>query len=483
MKVVETRGRPPKSKKSLIKKYRKNPSAWLLDTFGVELWEKQEKIVDSVWNNRFTAVKSCFASGKSYLAACLATSFVHLYKDSIVVTTAPSYRQLNNIWQPIHKIMENAKAPLGSDLLKHQIQCGPQHYAMGFTTNMPERLQGIHAKKILIIEDESAGIEEEIHNRLVDGLMTVEDAHLLAIGNPLSPEGHFYEMFSDPRYETFTISAFDTPNVKSGEEKIPGLITEEWVETQREKYGEGTPYWKSQVLGQFPPSSDEKLIPYTWAELAKERWKDKSPGNREVYGFDPSGGGLDEAALVTRAGSYVYPTRSWTGLNSQSLVQKIIENVQKNAKLYVDEVGVGWGVKGSLQEKGLYAIGVKGQASPEDGERFRNLRAELYWRLRRRLDPDGDDPLAIPADDDILFNQLTNIDYEIDTKGRIQIESKKKMKSKGKESPNRADALMLTMMDEYSSSTPMSVGVKEDMIDDLQKTDNFGYVSWQDYRY
>lgn len=486
--MVEKRGRPPTKAKTAIKSYRKNPSKWIYDTFDVELWKKQDEIMRSVFNNRYTAVKSCYASGKSFLSGMAVKAFVHLYPNSIALTTAPSYRQLDNIWQPIHKTYEAAKAPLGSKLLKHEIRCGPQHFARGFTTNIPSRLQGAHAPHVLIIEDESAGIEPEIHQRLLDSLMTGADCHFLAIGNPLSPEGHFYEMFDDPKFEKFTIRAFETPNIEQNKEVIPGLVTNEWIEDQRNKYGEDSPRWKSQVLAEFPPSSEEMLIPYTWAVKAQQRWLNSEPDGPIVYGLDPSGGGLDEIALVPRAGVHVYESTTWQGLSAPELTRKVAVLVDKNGTVYVDNVGVGYGVEGNLQETDIYTVGVTGQAKPEDDPdgRFRNHRAELYWRLREHLDPEAERPISLPQTDDKLFNQLTTLKYEIDSRGRIQIESKKKMRSKGLESPNRADGLMMTMKDNLAGvNMPISVGVKEQtgMGDRLARRPDFDYVEWSDYNY
>jgi len=471
-----------------VKKYQRNPTRWLEDVFGVKLWEKQEEIFMATWNNRYTAVKSCYASGKSYLSACLAIAFVHLHPNSIAVTTAPTQRQLKNIWGPVHELYDNAKADLGSELLSHEIRCGPQHYAIGFTTNMPERLQGIHAKNVMIIEDESAGIEPEIHSRLTDALMTSESARFLAIGNPLSPEGHFYEMFQEhSNFDTYSITAFDTPNVKQGEEVIPGLVTDIWVKEQREKYGEDSPHWKSQVLAQFPASSEEMLIPYAWIRAAQQRWLDAEPDGKEIQGFDPSGGGQDEAALCTRAGTFVYECKGWGGLDSTQLVNTVTKYLNPDTKVYIDVVGVGWGIKGSVTNRGYYAVGVKGQSSPTDDDRFKNLRAELYWKIRESLNPKSPTPLALPPKDEILAKQLMALRYEIDAQGRIQIESKKKLKKRGIGSPNRADALSLTMMDSlYDGALPLSVGVtsrSEEPFEGLTRDSPFEYTTWDEYRH
>lgn len=474
--MPERRGRPPKTFKSAVKKYQNQPNLWLEDVFGVELWEKQEEIVNTVWNNRYTAVKSCFASGKSFVAACIAIAFVHLFPDSIVVTTAPSYRQLENIWATVHKLKEKAKADLGSTFLKHEIRCGPGHQAIGFTTNMPERLQGIHAPHLLIIVDESAGIEPEINERL-DALMTGDGCHRFDIGNPLSPEGHFYEMFDDPRYATLTISAFDTPNLKAGEEIIPGLVTEMWVDERRELYGVGSPRWVSEVEGQFPPTTEEGLIPLTWIKRAQHLWENTTPPTdyEPIFGFDPSGGGMDDNCLVKRIANYVELPINWTVASLPETIDNLQANIPAHEQVYTDTVGVGWAVHERMLEANMNSIAINAQSSPvyDPEERFLNLRAELYWQLRERLNPEKADSLALPPDDD-LATQLSNMKYDTTAKGKIKIESKEDMKKRGLSSPDEADALMLTMAGEFMDSSPISAGLTE-VEEQLAQYSEFSY--------
>lgn len=474
--MPERRGRPVKTFESAVTKYQNNPALWLEDVFGVELWEKQEAIMDMVWNNRYSAVKSCFASGKSYVAACLAVCFVHLFPESIVVTTAPSYRQLENIWATVHKLKEKARADLGSTFLKHEIRCGPGHQAMGFTTNMPERLQGIHAPHMLIIVDESAGIDPEINERL-DALMTGDGCHRFDIGNPLSPEGHFYEMFDDPRYETLTISAFDTPNLKAGKEVVPGLVTELWVDERRELYGVGSPRWLSEVEGKFPPTTEEGLIPLTWLKLAQHRWENNSKpeGIEPVFGFDPSGGGMDENCLIKRTGFYVDLPITWTVATLPETIEHLLANIVNFQQTFTDSVGVGWAIHERMLEADINSVAINVQSSPmyDPEERYLNLRAELYWKLREKLNPEKPDSLALPPDD-ALATQLTNIKYDTTSKGKIKIESKEDMKKRGLSSPDEADSLMLTMAAEFLDNSPLSVGVPE-MEEQLAQYSEFSY--------
>jgi len=477
----ERRGRPPKDVGKIIEKYQRDPLLWLKDTYGVELWDKQKEIFMSVWENRRTAVKSCYASGKSFLAGCLALAFVHLWVDSKTATTAPSKRQLQNIWDPIHQLHDRARAPIGSELLRHELRCGPGWWAVGFTTNMPERVQGMHAPKVLLIVDESAGIEAEIHERL-DALMTGDYCHRLDIGNPHDPSGHFYELFHRDDVNTFTISAFDTPNIQAGQEVVPGLVTDIWVEEKRRQYGEDSPMWMSEVLGEFPPSSEDQLIPLQWVKAAQERWNETEiPQLEPVYAVDPAGGGMAEDVLCTRVGNYVFPIRAWSGLAGPELVGAMSQHIDPRYPVHIDSIGVGYNLVGIARMKDLYAIPVNVRETPKDPERFLNLRAELYWKLRDALDPDGDIQFALP-DDQLLASQLTAIKYKFNAKGKIQIESKEEMASRGLPSPDRADALAMTFMRGMGErSEPISVGVQEELDSGLVNSLDMPSVPWSDY--
>ena len=48
----------------------------------------------------------------------------------------------------------------------------------------------------------------------------------------------------------------------------------------------------------------------------------------------------------------------------------------------------------------------------------------------------------IVPDDDVLFSQLTTRRCKTNSKGRLQLESKEEMRSRGLESPDRADAFV-----------------------------------------
>jgi hypothetical protein len=148
---------------------------------------------------------------------------------------------------------------------------------------------------------------------------------VLALGNPTVASGPFYDAFSANRegWKTFTISAFDTPNLAGlsldqllslRDEELdrvdrPYLVTRRWV---REKYFEWGPahaLWQARVLGEFPIQGDDALISLVWLERASAR--DPVDGGGPVHaGLDVAGPGEDETVLVVREGSSILETHA-----------------------------------------------------------------------------------------------------------------------------------------------------------------------------
>jgi hypothetical protein len=112
--------------------------------------------------------------------------------------------------------------------------------------------------------------------------------------------------------------------------------------------------------------------------------------------------------------------------------------------VYGDPIGWGWGVIGEIGRKvaGMHidVVPVNVSERAYDEDRFFRLRDELWWRMREVFER-GE--ISIP-NDPILKGDLNAPRYD-DNTGRIKVESKLDLKKRGVESPNRADALMMTM--------------------------------------
>jgi hypothetical protein len=109
-----------------------------------------------------------------------------------------------------------------------------------------------------------------------------------------------------------------------------------------------------------------------------------------------------------------------------------------------DPIGWGWGVMGEIERRvkhiGVDVVQVNVSEHSYNPDRFHRLRDELWWTMRETFERGH---LSIP-DDPILKGDLNAPHYD-DSTGIIKVESKADLKRRGVESPNRADALMMTM--------------------------------------
>ena len=135
------------------------------------------------------------------------------YDNAIVITTAPSERQVKELlWREIRQLYMPHRDIIGGKLTRTRLDFAPNRYAYGFSTNTEDRFQGFHSGNILVVVDEASGVDEFIYYA-ISGILTSQNAKLLLIGNPHGLAGTFYDAFHKNRsqYHTVHISAFDTP--------------------------------------------------------------------------------------------------------------------------------------------------------------------------------------------------------------------------------------------------------------------------------
>ena len=426
--------------------YLRDPIAWMSECPGAFAWSKQAEIAYSVLDHRHTAVRSCHDSGKSFIAAHLACWWIATHEpgEAFVVTSAPTMSQVRSIlWREIHKA--HAAGGLIGELNQTEWLVDGNLVAFGRKPSDYDlaAFEGIHARYVLVILDEASGIAESLWTA-AETLITNEGSRLLAIGNPDDPTGPFAKVCRpNSGWNAIAISAFDTPNFT--DEEVPEtlrplLVSATWVEERRARWGEGSALWTAKVLGEFPDRSDDSLIPLSWVERARER---TLPADGEVMlGVDVARWGSSETVIVLRRGPVARCVHTSTGHDTMRTTGEVARALRTYGAVIakVDEVGVGGGVVDRLREQRLPVVGLNGAARPRDRQRFANARAEGFWGLRERFER-GD--IDIDPDDEPLAEQLSCIQYRLDSAGRIQIESKEEMRARGIASPDRADGVML----------------------------------------
>jgi hypothetical protein len=130
----------------------------------------------------------------------------------------------------------------------------------------------------------------------------------------------------------------------------------------------------------------------------------------------------------------------------------------------VDAVGIGAGVVDNLRANGYYIQEIQGGAKPIDlqtEEAFKphNLRAQMYWELKRDIDAGCIGQIIHPT----LKHELSIIRYEIMADKTVKILSKEALKKLLGKSPDFADSLVYanwikTHRGFYRGALPISGG-------------------------
>jgi hypothetical protein len=454
---------------SLYKKGKENPTFFVENVIGMTtLWKKQQEIINSVQKNARTAVRSCNGAGKTFVTANTVTWFLATHPNSIVVSTAPTARQVRELlWQEINNIHQNSKYPLGGRCLNVSWTMGAKWFAVGLSTNDANRFQGFHADNILGVIDEAAGVEAPIWEGM-DAILTSSGARLLVIGNPTEPSGRFFDAFSSDLYNKIHISAFDTPNftengityedIKSGEWRdkmdsliFPSLITPRWVAEHMEIWGEDSPAFQARVMGNFPIIGTDTMIPLGWVLRAKERELDFKDKDRVGMAIDVARFGDDESVIGIRKGNSLTSYEVLNNVDVYALAKaaKKIADREKPETIKVDVVGIGAGVADILRAWGYQAIDYVAQERAWNASKFVNRRTESWFLIREKF---RNNEINLPADEK-LVGQLTAPKYVFDSAGRYKLESKEDIKKRGLESPDRADvvAMLFESEDDYDS--------------------------------
>lgn len=420
------------------KKIQVDPVWFVNTTLGRHTWDKEKEILEAVRDYPEVSVRSCNGSGKTYTAGGLVHWWLTAFQDSLVVTTAPTFRQVKELlWREIRAVDTKMLYPPNT-VLDTQINLGEKWFAIGLSADKPDQFQGFHSKRLLVIVDEASGVTEDIF-QAIDGL---NPYRVLLIGNPMQNSGRFADSFKMEGIKKISISAYDTPNLQAGHTVIQGLIQQKDIDRIKIKYGEDSDVYRIRVLGEFPKADVDTIISVD--EVAKailrevkviDTWENK-------MGVDPARFGDDRSVIVIRKMEKVVYKESYSNQDTMQITGHILniakEQRVKPQNIFVDVIGIGAGIVDRCKEQGWMVNGVAVSEKADDYEHYLNLRAEIYADKLKEWIKTAD----LTDDDD--WYEVSNIKYKFNSKGQLQLESKDDMKKRGLASPDVADALALT---------------------------------------
>lgn len=312
-----------------------DPVGWV-EGNGEFVWSEQRRILESVRDNRYTAVHSAHDLGKSFIASRIIAWWIssHPIGEAFVVSTAPSAAQVGAImWREVAKIHRKA------NLIGKINRAGyPQWYVdaelIGYGRKPADyeqsAFQGIHAKYVLVVIDEACGVPKHLYDS-IDALVTNEHCRVLAIGNPDDPASHFSSICKpgsgwntihldglrspnitydrvvgdDPAHPKWPLLAalMEAEDIPYSTEVVPDelreyLVNERWIEERIQRWAgvgrtsishldheqikdmlrqrtHGSSLFEAKVRGVFPESASDGVIPLGWLTQAVNRWRSK----------------------------------------------------------------------------------------------------------------------------------------------------------------------------------------------------------------
>lgn len=460
--------------------------------------KQQQQIIESVQHNRKTTVRSGTARGKDYAAAWACFCFLiltpkfkngKLVEATKVAMTAPTDRQIKNIMFPeitkiYNKIEENFPSiiyPHELKLVSHDIRTRwKEWFLTGFKAddNNVEAWSGFHAPNVMFAVTEATGINEEIFESIQGNLQG--NSRLLIVFNPNITTGYAARSVKQDGWAKFKLNSLDSINVKEKKIIIPGQVDYVWVKETLKDHAEKIEksraltekndfefegiwyrpddFFRRKVLGEFPETDIDTLIPMSWVEAANERWNRFIKEKRLIkdsliLGTDVAGMGNDDTVFCHRYGNFV---KKFLGRNSGGVANHMetagyVKNalVKPNDVSIIDTVGEGAGTYSRLVEQKQNVYSYKSNEKAKDltdltqVHEFATMRDYTYWAVRDWFNPMNGMEACLPPSSK-FFEEATEIKWAFDSQGRPTIEPKKEIKKRLKRSTDYFDSLAQT---------------------------------------
>lgn len=431
--------------------YRYDPIKFVRDIFKVEPYDWQaEAFRKYIKYESKLAIRSGHGVGKTAFLSWLSIHHLFTHFPSKVPCTAPTSHQLFDLlWAEIAKWTRRMP-----EAMKERIEIKSDRVELkGFDRecfivartarrDQPEAFQGFHGENLLFIVDESSGVDDIIFE-VSEGALSSPGAKVVETGNHTKNYGHFNDIFKkDTSYEKMTVSSEDTPGV-----------SEKWLNEMEKKYGKDSNIYRVRVLGLPPTSDTDSFLDRTLVELAIDK---KIPGSiyYPIWGLDPARYGKCKSALAKRQGNILLEDLIfWNNKDSKELAELVIKEYVssdddfKPSEICVDVIGIGSGVYDRLcefvQDENLDVLitGVNTSlASIIDEHLHLNYKVDL-WTQCRDWFAKRNTSICNQID---FVDQLCSVGYKYTVNGKLRMQSKEELMSEGIDSPDLADAFVLT---------------------------------------
>jgi phage terminase large subunit len=378
------------------------------------------------------------------------------YPKGLARITSKDAKQIADQYWPALKAHE-AKFP-GWKFKEHEhlIETPEGGRARGFTTDEAARMEGAHANPpespLLFIVDEAKSIDPEIMKAIDRCSYTV----LVYISSPGIKQGPFYEAFASNQasFIPFAVGLVDCPHITP--ERIANIIN---------TYGENDPHTRSTLYGEFMNQGDGVNHILELSDI--ETWLDSSIGFMDgsvVFGCDFAAGGDDNVIMKRTGNSILKPTDiiTWKEKNTANAAGRFVRELRgmgydrgnKRMAVYGDATGIGKTMCDLIRQSGIAIMDFNfGGRATMDG--YKDEGTRIWYAVAKMI---RDSKIKAPNrhEESIkkLCAQLTSRRQKVHSSGKLWMETKEEMRSRGVKSPDVADAFCIAFAVQSALSYP-----------------------------
>ena len=477
------------------------------DPVGFDRWagrdpvDYQQDIMRAVLAQRYVTVAGGNGVGKDFLLASLAIWAAFARKMLVIVVSATEKQSLGQSMMEVYACWRAHAAAghrLAGQFFRGSLRVGGVDRIVALTGGSSvDALGGWHDEAgvlVLISEAQGEALEKSVYETL-DAITTNENSRVLVQGNPTRPHGPFFAVNQRKSWQRFSISVFDTPNVKAKKMVHAAFPAPDWPELMAQEHGIASPWSVARVLGRFPTSATDALVRLELLEEAagEERAKEfeaevaLGPGNADwrgrthaathaVVSADIAREGADATAICVRRGPVLWELHRWresdvieNARRITGVVRHLIADGVGVSHCVIDETSMGGGVFDQLVRElrdvswmepraavGLtppslvtmqpQLVGFKSSRRAPMPERFVDTRAQSFWHVRDEYERGrvayrrGLDAVLLGE----LREELAAHSYHYEGDDRIRVNPKDEVKSRLGRSPDLADALAMS---------------------------------------
>jgi len=411
------------------------PAGFAQGILGLKLypWQIEELNALETQGTKLSTV-CCNEAGKtSYLAAPAILWVMTVFPGAQVVVTSGSWRQVKEqLFPNLRRFSHIFKGWVFNDT---SITSPNGSRCVGFSTDDPGLFEGFHVgpgghaeTPLLIICDEAKSIPEAIF----EAIDRCRPTWLWLMSSPGKALGTFYKSQTQHKslYRTRSITVDDCPHIlKSG---IAEII---------DRYGKDHPFVRSSIYAEFSEEDGDGTV----CSLSKVNGCLRNPpaqktGENHAW-LDFAAGG-DENVIALRRGNKITLEKCWREPDTMRACGEFIIEFRrlglKAHEITGDEGGLGKVILDRLAELGWNVNRANANEKAHEARAYFNRSAEIWYEGAQKIERKD---IILPVDSG-LVEQLTGRQWEKYSDGRLKLESKADMKSRGLRSPDRADSVL-----------------------------------------